>query len=98
MRNRENNSYYLKLIGANVKTLRLSRRLSATAVARASLIPLNVYRALEAGRYDADLRQIFALSQVLKVHPREFFQGIELAARFEVGSLVATKSLKVKKG
>lgn len=77
MRNRESTVHYLKLIGANVKKLRLERKLSTTAVARASQIPLDVYRAFEAGKYDADLMQIFALSQVLKVHPKEFFLGIE---------------------
>jgi hypothetical protein len=77
MKKRESTYHYLKRIGANVKKLRLERKLSTTAVARASAIPLDAYRALEAGRYDADLKQLFALSQVLKVHPKEFLQGIE---------------------
>lgn len=68
---------YLKQIGRNVKAIRIKRKMPIAAIAEAVDIPPETYKAFEAGRYDPDIKELFRLAEVLKVHPKELVKDVK---------------------
>lgn len=64
-----------KIVGANVRRLRIERKLTQEQLAHEADIDVTYLRGIEAGRRNPSVDVVVGLARSLSVHPRELFEA-----------------------
>ena len=66
-----------KIVGANVRRLRVERKLTQEQLAHDAEIDVTYLRGIEAGRRNPSVAVVGRLAKVLELHPKRLFDDIQ---------------------